>query len=199
MSATNARARASPVLSPPQRPAPERFFRPGRVVGFYEGPPNNASAWKAKLERRAEHRLGRRASRKSGLPASRRPSRRMAASVPGQAGGSPTRCARSRSGSPRRSVPLPACGTSTTTGWSRRVDRDPGRPGSGTDFCGWSPWQDLAQFSNTVRVLGVIATQMRSGIYLVDVLVRASAERRDKPLATILARPIPLSNRQLSS
>ena len=37
--------------------------------------------------------------------------------------------------------------------------------------------QDLAQSLNTV-VSGVTATQVRDGIYLVDVVVRASAEQR---------------------
>ena len=74
--------------------------------------------------------------------------------------------------------------TSTTTGWSPartvriRVDQDQAR------LLGLSS-QDLAQSLNTV-VSGVTATQMRSGIYLVDVLVRASAEER-MSLSTIRA------------
>ena len=51
-----------------------------------------------------------------------------------------------------------------------RVDQDQAR------LLGLSS-QDLAQSLNTV-VSGVTATQMRSGIYLVDVLVRASADQR---------------------
>ena len=54
-------------------------------------------------------------------------------------------------------------------------DPHPGRPGPGAPP-GLSS-EDLAQALNTV-VSGVTATQMRSGIYLVDVLVRASAEQR---------------------
>src|SRR3984957_4150490 len=52
--------------------------------------------------------------------------------------------------------------------------------------------EDLAQALNTV-LSGLTATQMRSGIYLDDVLVRASAEQR-MSLATIWARQIPLAN-----
>ena len=66
-----------------------------------------------------------------------------------------------------------------------RVDQDQAR------LLGLSS-QDLAQALNTV-LSGVTATQMRSGIYLVDVLVRASAEQR-MSLATIRALQIPLSN-----
>jgi multidrug efflux pump len=66
-----------------------------------------------------------------------------------------------------------------------RVDQDQAR------LLGLSS-QDLAQSLNTV-VSGVAATQMRSGIYLVDVLVRASAEQR-MSLATIRALHVPLSN-----
>ena len=54
--------------------------------------------------------------------------------------------------------------------------------------------QDLAQSLNTV-VSGVTATQMRSGIYLVDVLVRASAEQR-MSLSTIRTLQVPLPNGQ---
>jgi multidrug efflux pump subunit AcrB len=52
--------------------------------------------------------------------------------------------------------------------------------------------QDLALSLNSV-VSGVTATQMRSGIYLVDVLVRASAEQR-MSLATIRTLQVPLPN-----
>jgi multidrug efflux pump len=52
--------------------------------------------------------------------------------------------------------------------------------------------QDLAQALNTV-VSGVTATQMRSGIYLVDVLVRGSAEQR-MSLSTIRTLQVPLPN-----
>ena len=44
-------------------------------------------------------------------------------------------------------------------------------------------------------VSGVTATQMRSGIYLVDVLVRASAEQR-MSLSTIRTLQVPLPNGQ---
>jgi multidrug efflux pump subunit AcrB len=50
----------------------------------------------------------------------------------------------------------------------------------------------LAQALNTV-VSGITATQMRSGIYLVDVLVRTSAEQR-MSLSTIRALQVPLPN-----
>ncbi|HBZ70225.1 MAG TPA: ACR family transporter, partial [Deltaproteobacteria bacterium] len=50
--------------------------------------------------------------------------------------------------------------------------------------------QDLALSLNSV-VSGITATQMRSGIYLVDVLVRASAEQR-MSLATIRTLQVPL-------
>jgi len=52
--------------------------------------------------------------------------------------------------------------------------------------------QDLALSLNSV-VSGITATQMRSGIYLVDVLVRASAEQR-MSLATIRTLQVPLPN-----
>jgi multidrug efflux pump len=54
--------------------------------------------------------------------------------------------------------------------------------------------QDLAQSVNTA-MSGVTATQLRSGIYLVDVLVRASAEQR-MSLATIRTLQVPLPNGQ---
>src|SRR5271165_512302 len=66
-----------------------------------------------------------------------------------------------------------------------RVDQDQAR------LLGLSS-QDLAQSLNTV-VSGITATQMRSGIYLVDVLVRASAEQR-MSLATIRTLQVPLPN-----
>ena len=52
--------------------------------------------------------------------------------------------------------------------------------------------QELAQSLNTV-VSGVTATQVRSGIYLVDVVVRASADQR-MSLATIRTLQVPLPN-----
>ena len=54
--------------------------------------------------------------------------------------------------------------------------------------------EDLAQALNTV-VSGITSTQMRSGIYLVDVLVRASAEQR-MSLSTIRTLQVPLPNGQ---
>jgi multidrug efflux pump len=66
-----------------------------------------------------------------------------------------------------------------------RVDQDEAR------LLGLSS-QDLAQALNTV-VSGVTATQMRSGIYLVDVLVRASPEQR-MSLSTIRTLQVPLPN-----
>ena len=66
-----------------------------------------------------------------------------------------------------------------------RVDQDQAR------LLGLSS-QDLAQSLNTV-VSGITATQMRSGIYLVDVLVRASGEQR-MSLSTIRALQVPLPN-----
>ena len=66
-----------------------------------------------------------------------------------------------------------------------RVDQDEAR------LLGLSS-QDLAQALNTV-VSGVTATQVRSGIYLVDVLVRASADQR-MSLATIRTLQVPLPN-----
>jgi multidrug efflux pump subunit AcrB len=66
-----------------------------------------------------------------------------------------------------------------------RVDQDQAR------LLGLSS-QDLAQSLNTV-VSGITATQVRSGIYLVDVLVRASAEQR-MSLATIRTLQVPLPN-----
>ncbi|MBV8914170.1 MAG: efflux RND transporter permease subunit, partial [Acetobacteraceae bacterium] len=66
-----------------------------------------------------------------------------------------------------------------------RVDQDQAR------LLGLSS-QDLAQALNMV-VSGVTATQVRSGIYLVDVLVRASAEQR-MSLATIRTLQVPLPN-----
>jgi multidrug efflux pump subunit AcrB len=52
--------------------------------------------------------------------------------------------------------------------------------------------QDLAQSLNTV-LSGVTSTQMRSGIYFVDVLVRASADQR-MSLSTIRTLQVPLPN-----
>jgi multidrug efflux pump subunit AcrB len=66
-----------------------------------------------------------------------------------------------------------------------RVDQDQAR------LLGLSS-QDLAQALNTV-VSGITATQVRSGIYLVDVLVRASAEQR-MSLSTIRTLQVPLPN-----
>ena len=66
-----------------------------------------------------------------------------------------------------------------------RVDQDQAR------LLGLSS-QELALAVNTV-VSGVTATQMRSGIYLVDVLVRASAEQR-MSLSTIRTLQVPLPN-----
>ena len=54
--------------------------------------------------------------------------------------------------------------------------------------------ENLAQALNTV-VSGITSTQMRSGIYLVDVLVRASADQR-MSLSTIRALQVPLPNGQ---
>ena len=68
-----------------------------------------------------------------------------------------------------------------------RVDQDEAR------LLGLSS-QDLAQSLNTV-VSGITATQMRSGIYLVDVLVRASADQR-MALSTIRTLQVPLPNGQ---
>jgi multidrug efflux pump subunit AcrB len=52
--------------------------------------------------------------------------------------------------------------------------------------------QDLAVSLNTV-VSGITATQVRSGIYLVDVVIRASAEQR-MSLSTIRRLQVPLPN-----
>jgi multidrug efflux pump subunit AcrB len=68
-----------------------------------------------------------------------------------------------------------------------RVDQDEAR------LLGLSS-QDLAQSLNVV-VSGVTATQMRSGIYLVDVLVRAAADQR-MSLSTIRTLQVPLPNGQ---
>ena len=66
-----------------------------------------------------------------------------------------------------------------------RVDQDEAR------LLGLSS-QDIAQSLNTV-VSGVTATEMRSGIHLVDVVVRASAEQR-MSLSTIRTLQVPLPN-----
>ncbi|MEZ0168048.1 efflux RND transporter permease subunit [Microvirga sp. TS319] len=66
-----------------------------------------------------------------------------------------------------------------------RVDQDQAR------LLGLSS-QDLAQALNTV-VSGATVTQMRDGIYLVDVVIRASAEQRAS-LATIRTLQVPLPN-----
>jgi len=66
-----------------------------------------------------------------------------------------------------------------------RVDQDQAR------LLGLSS-RDLAQSVNTV-VSGVTATELRSGIYLVDVLVRASAEERNS-LTAIRSLQVPLPN-----
>ena len=68
-----------------------------------------------------------------------------------------------------------------------RVDQDQAR------LLGLSS-ENLAQALNTV-VSGIISTQMRSGIYLVDVLVRASAEQR-MSLSTIRTLQVPLPDGQ---
>ena len=66
-----------------------------------------------------------------------------------------------------------------------RVDQDRAR------LLGLSS-QDLAQALNTV-MSGAAVTEMRNGIYLVDVLVRASAEQRVS-LETIRTLQVPLPN-----
>ena len=66
-----------------------------------------------------------------------------------------------------------------------RVDQDEAR------LLGLSS-QELAQSLNTV-VSGITATQMRSGIYLDDVLVRSAAEQR-MSLSTIRTLQVPLPN-----
>ena len=66
-----------------------------------------------------------------------------------------------------------------------RVDQDQAR------LLGLSS-QDLAQSLNTV-VSGITATELRSGIHLVDVVVRASAEQRMSP-STIRTLQVPLPN-----
>jgi multidrug efflux pump subunit AcrB len=66
-----------------------------------------------------------------------------------------------------------------------RVDQDEAR------LLGLSS-QDLA-LSVNAAMSGVVATQMRSGIYLVDVLVRASPEQRMSP-ETIRTLQVPLPN-----
>jgi multidrug efflux pump subunit AcrB len=66
-----------------------------------------------------------------------------------------------------------------------RVDQDEAR------LLGLSS-QDLAQSVNTV-VSGITATTLRSGIHLVDVVVRASAEER-MSLSTIRTLQVPLPN-----
>jgi multidrug efflux pump subunit AcrB len=66
-----------------------------------------------------------------------------------------------------------------------RVDQDEAR------LLGLSS-QDLAQSLNTV-VSGVTATELRSGIHLVDVVVRASAEQR-MSLSTLRTLQVPLPN-----
>ena len=68
-----------------------------------------------------------------------------------------------------------------------RVDQDQAR------LLGLSS-KDLAQSLNTV-LTGVTATEIRSGIYLVDVLVRASADER-MSLSTIRTLQVPLPNGQ---
>jgi multidrug efflux pump len=66
-----------------------------------------------------------------------------------------------------------------------RVDQDKAR------ILGLSS-EDLARSVNAV-LSGVVATQVRSGIYLVDVLVRASGEQR-MDLSTIRTLQVPLPN-----
>ena len=100
------------------------------------------------------------------------------------------RCAQSPPGWPSLSAPPPAPRTSTTTGWAGRtiriqVDQDQAR------LLGMSS-QELALAVNAV-VSGVTATQVRSGIWLVDVLVRASAEQR-MSLSTVRTLQVPLPN-----
>jgi multidrug efflux pump subunit AcrB len=68
-----------------------------------------------------------------------------------------------------------------------RVDQDQAR------LLGLSS-ENLAQTLNTV-VSGITSTQVRSGTYLVDVVVRASAEER-MSLSTIRALQVPLPNGQ---
>ncbi|WP_373508936.1 efflux RND transporter permease subunit, partial [Thiocapsa sp.] len=68
-----------------------------------------------------------------------------------------------------------------------RVDQDKAR------LLGLSS-QALAEAVNAA-MSGITATQMRSGIYLVDVLVRASSEQRTSP-ATIRTLQVPLPNGQ---
>ena len=130
--------------------------------------------------------------RRTGLPAGARPAGRMAAPIPGERNGAGpgardrVQGRRSLGGRPRR--------RNVNYNWMEpartvriQVDQDQAR------LLGLSS-QDLAQAVNAV-MSGVTATQVRSGIYLVDVLVRASAEQR-MSLATIRTLQVPLPNGQ---
>ena len=102
-----------------------------------------------------------------------------------------SRSAPSPSRSPRSWVPIPTPGTCTTTGWSRHA-RSASASTRTRRACSGLSSQDLAQSLNTV-VSGITATELRSGIHLVDVVVRASAEQR-MSLSTIRTLQVPLPN-----
>ena len=114
--------------------------------------------------------------RRARLSAGARPAGRLAAAVPRERAG-PGPGARDRLQGRRRSSGPSRGARNVNYNWMEpartvriRVDQDQAR------LLGLSS-QDLAQSLNTV-VSGVTATQLRSGIYLVDVVVRASAEQR---------------------
>ena len=101
---------------------------------------------------------------RTGLPAGTRP-RLAGPSIPGGADPNRTRCALSLSRSPRKSAPPRAPGALQLDGAGARSRSGLTGPGS--------PRAELATASLSLNavVSGVTATQMRSGIYLVDVLV----------------------------
>ena len=129
--------------------------------------------------------------RRARLSAGTRPAGRLAAPIPGERT-RPRPGARDRVQGRRRSWRRGRASANVNYNWMEpartvriRVDQDQAR------LLGLSS-QDLAQALNTV-VSGVTATQVRNGIYLVDVLVRATAEQR-MSLSTIRTLQVPLPN-----
>ena len=144
---------------------------------------------KAKLREGAGERLSQR--HRPRLPAGARPAGRLAAAVPRERAASPLEV---------RAIAFKVAeilgddpdAWNVHYNWMEpartvriRVDQDEAR------LLGLSS-QDLAQSLNTV-VSGITATELRSGIHLVDVVVRASAEQR-MSMSTLRTLQVPLPN-----
>ena len=173
------------VLPASQRSAPERLLRPGR--GRHQGVQQRERV-KAKLEQALATEfpsvVGRVYPLELGPPVGWPLQYRVSGPEPDQVRAIAFKVAEEVGSTPRAE--------NVNYNWMEpartiriRVDQDQAR------LLGLSS-QQLALSLNTV-VSGVTATQVRSGIYLVDVLVRASAEQR-MSLSTIRTLQVPLPN-----